>query len=105
MRLARLSDDTIRVTLTGTPAGATVIKCYLAIKANDSLADTAGILLTAVPTSATATFNITDVQTGTLAVRRYSLSAKAILDDARAIRLDLDDDVVDVEPPGVEKVT
>lgn len=110
MRLTRLSDAIIRATITGVPAGATCTKVYLAIKQTDATADGAGLVVSATPSAGVATFNLTDVQTGTLSVRRYALSAKGILNDGRAIRLDLTDSdgqaltSVEVQPPGVDAV-
>jgi hypothetical protein len=103
--LARLSDATIDLTFSGVPSGTTVTKAYLAIKTSDAASDASSLVVNATPSGNVATFQITDVQSGALTARRYALSAKAILSDGRAIRLDLDDDQVQVINPGVEAVS
>jgi len=102
MQLARLSSATIEVPITGVPAGATVTKAYLAIKATDATPDAGALVKNVVPVAGVATFNLSAADTGSLSVRRYALSAKVILSDGRSFRLTLADNVADVQPPGIE---
>ena len=111
MRLTRLSDAIIRATISGVPAGATCSKVYLAIKLTDATEDADGLVVSATPSAGVATFNLTDAQTGALTARRYAISAKGILNDGKAIRLELTDsdgaalNYVEVQAPGVDAVT
>lgn len=103
--IARKSDVTIDLTVTGIPQGTTVTKCYLAVKTTDDETDLSGLVVQAIPVGNVCSFNITDAQTSNLSTGHYAISAKAILNDGRAVRLVLDDSIVQVIGAGVEAIS
>lgn len=110
MRLTRLSDAIIAVPVSNVPDGATATRVDLAIKATDATPDAGALIVSAVPSAGVATINITNAQTGALAVGLYSLIVKVKLNDNRMFRLELTDDdgrevnTIEVQPAGIEAV-
>lgn len=110
MQLSRFSDAIIRVSTAGVPSGTTATRVDLAIKATDATPDAGALIVSAVPVAGVATFNITNAQTGALAVGLYSLIVKVKLNDNRMFRLELTDDdgrevnTIEVQPAGIEAV-